>query len=100
MPRCTLRRQAGAIALTSPDAGPWHATCSDVSMVRIERIDMTVSDKSSTGDFFSTPMPGILVLVTSLPFLALFVALILIFYGCEFGMPPWSTHSVPPPLIY
>jgi hypothetical protein len=61
---------------------------------------MTATDESSTDDFFSTPMPGILVLVTSLPFLALFVALILIFCGCEFGLPPWSTHSVPAPLIY
>ena len=60
---------------------------------------MTAPDTSPTGDFFSTPMPGILVLITSLPFLALFVALISIYCGCEFGMPPWSAHSVPPPLI-
>jgi hypothetical protein len=61
---------------------------------------MAAPEKHSTGDFFSTPLPGILVLIASLPFLALFVALIPIFYGCEFGMPPWSTHSVPPPLLY
>jgi hypothetical protein len=61
---------------------------------------MAAPDKDSTDDFFSTPMPGLLVLITSLPFLALFLALIAIFYGCEFGIPPWSTHSVPPPLIY
>ena len=61
---------------------------------------MTAADKYSTGDFFSTPMAGILVLITILPFLALFVALVSIFFGCEFGAPPWSTHSVPPPLLY
>jgi hypothetical protein len=61
---------------------------------------MTAADKYSTGDFFSTSLPGILVLITGLPFLALFVALISIYFGCEFGMPPWSTHSVPPPLLY
>jgi hypothetical protein len=51
-------------------------------------------------DYFSTLMPWAMLVVTALPFAALFLWLIAAYFGVEYGTPPWNTHSVPPPRLY
>jgi hypothetical protein len=45
-------------------------------------------------------MPWTMLVVTALPFVALFLWLIAAYLGVEYGTPPWNTHSVPPPRLY
>lgn len=54
----------------------------------------------SDDDYFSTMMPWAMLVVTALPFAALFLWLIAAYFGVEYGTPPWNTHSVPPPRLY
>jgi hypothetical protein len=51
-------------------------------------------------DYFSTMMPWTMLVVTALPFVALFLWLIAAYLGVEYGTPPWNTHSVPPSRLY
>jgi hypothetical protein len=51
-------------------------------------------------DYFSTSMPWTMLVITALPFAALFLWLIAAYFGVEYGTPPWNTHSVPPPRLY
>jgi hypothetical protein len=41
-----------------------------------------------------------LVGITLLPFVLLFVWVIVAYLGIEYGTPTWNTHSVPPPQLY
>ena len=75
------------------------------------RVDSTESRPSSRaehdrrpaapeGDFLSTPMPLMLLMVTGLPFIMLTLWLVFIYVGIEYRAPAINTQSVPPPLMY
>jgi hypothetical protein len=52
------------------------------------------------GDFFSTSIPWLILLVMIIPYVALLIWLVPMYWGVEYGSPPWNTHSVPPPWLY
>ena len=60
----------------------------------------TQRPQTAEGDFFSTLVPWALIALMILPFLALFLWLVPMSLGVEYGTPPWNTHSVPPPWLY
>jgi hypothetical protein len=51
-------------------------------------------------DLFSTAMPELLIVFALIPFLALGLALVFLYWGVEHSMPPWNSHSVPPPRMF
>lgn len=54
-------------------------------------------ESSTDGDLFSTAAPELMLGLTLIPFAVLFVALLLIYWGVEYGVPALNAHSVPPP---
>ena len=61
---------------------------------------MAARHQLKIADFYSTPMPWILIVVTLLPFVALGAWLVMAYYGVEYAALPWNAHSVPPPRLY
>jgi hypothetical protein len=71
--------------------------------VPMQRMFRAEAQRRSSGaaaqDFLSASVPWLMVGVTMLPFVVLSVWLIAMYFGVEYGTPPWNTHSVPPPRL-